>query len=102
MHHFYRIDYEKEFWVVSKSGFRLNLLPWLSPDRWQERRGATDQRQPGADLIDRGDARRVSQLAEQCRAQTAQSEGEAKKQTGDGAGFAGDEFLGIDQDRREG
>ena len=62
----------------------------------------TDQRQIGADLVDGDDAEMVGETAEHSGADASESEGEAKEHASHHAGAAGHQFLGVDDDGREG
>src|SRR5688572_8592379 len=61
-----------------------------------------DQREVGANVEDKREAVAIGQGAEEGGAEAAQAEGEPEEESGHGADFAGDEFLGVNKDGGKG
>src|SRR5450830_1730450 len=90
-----------------KAGFYVRERIALSRQRRllqlrQESCQQADQRQESADLIHKENIGHVSQLAQQCRANTTHAERETEEQTRHGADLARHQFLREHQNCREG
>ena len=67
----------------------------------QEHGQQADRRQIGAQVVDVFDAAGIGQFAEQRGTEAAHAERETEEQAGDHADLARQQFLRVDQDRRE-
>ena len=78
-------------------------FPWRAGgDVWKEGGEDAERGEERADVVDEVDAGVVGKLAQKCGADTAQAEGQAEEESGDGADFSGDEILSVDEDSGKG
>src|SRR5688572_25621191 len=68
----------------------------------QQGREEADQREVGANVEDKRKAAAIGEGAEEGGAEAAQAEGEAEKEAGHRADFAGDEFLSVNENGGKG
>src|SRR5258707_4259101 len=88
------------FLAFNRSHYRFSrYVQFVRLQIWQECRQQPDDRKKGANAIHEVDARKVSQLAQQSRANPAQSKSESKEKSGNHSHSMGKQFLRIDKNR---
>ena len=85
-------------WGPGRYGCHLAFLLRVGKKAGEE----SQQGQVGAEVEDMVDAGAIGQPAQDGGADATHAEGETEKESGDESDLAGHEFLGIDEDSREG